>query len=168
MAHAHRIALEAARLRSEFLSNVSHEILTPLNGILGMSRLLLDAGLNAAEREYAEAVHTSGELLCEIVADVLDFSHLSDGQLVLEEAEFDPRDSMERVAARFSGPAQKKRLKLTLELDETPPAPLLGDARRLEQILSNLVNNAVKFSERGEIVMRARRSGYRYHSCRRG
>jgi len=113
MARAHRMALEAARLRSEFLSNVSHEI---------------------------------------------DFSHLSDGQLVLEEAEFDPRDSMERVAARFAGPAQKKRLKLTLDLDETLPAPLLGDARRLEQILSNLVSNAVKFSERGEIVMRARQS----------
>jgi len=158
MARAHRMALEAARLRSEFLSNVSHEILTPLNGILGMSRLLLDTGLRAAQREYAEALHTSGELLRDIVADVLDFSHLSDGQLVLEEAEFDPRDSMERVAARFAGPAQKKRLKLTLDLDETLPAPLLGDARRLEQILSNLVSNAVKFSERGEIVMRARQS----------
>ena len=110
MAHAHRLALEAARLRSEFLSDVSHEILTPLNGIFGMSRLLTDTGLSAAQLEYAEALHTSGELLRDIVADVLDFSHLSDGQLVLEEAEFDPHDSMERLVARFARPAQKKVL----------------------------------------------------------
>ncbi len=156
MARARDLALETARLRTEFLSNVSHEILTPLNGIVGMTRLLLDAGLAAKQREYAEAVQSSGEKLRDIVRDVLDFSHLSQGQFVLDEDKFDPHDAMELVAARFAGQAQKRGLKLTLELDERLPHPLVGDSRRLEQILSNLVSNAIKFSSQGEIVMRAR------------
>ena len=159
MAHAHALALETARLRTEFLSNVSHEVLTPLNGMVGMSRLLLDSGLDAQQREYAETVRASGDMLRGIIEDVLDFSHLADGRFVLEESGFDPHDSMERVAAQFAGPAQRRGLKLTLELDERLPHLVRGDSRRLEQILSNLVSNAVKFTERGEIVMRARQSG---------
>lgn len=156
MAHARDLALETARLRTEFLSNVSHEILTPLNGIVGMTRLLLDAGLTAKQSEYAVAVQSSGEKLRDIVRDVLDFSHLSQGQFVLDEGKFDPHDAMKLVAARFAGQAQKRGLKLTLELDERLPHPLVGDSRRIEQILSNLVSNAIKFSSQGEVMMRAR------------
>ena len=156
MARAQDLALEAARLRTEFLSNVSHEILTPLNGIVGMSRLLLDSGLSAQQHEYAEAVRSSSDMLRGIVKDVLDFSYLSDGEFVLEEGEFDPHDSMERVAALFVGQAKRAGLKLTLELDERLPKLAVGDSRRLEQILTNLVSNAVRFSERGEVMMRAR------------
>ena len=155
IARARDLALETARLRSEFLDNMSHEIRTPLNGIVGMTRLLLDAGLTAEQREYAEAVRLSGELLRGIVEDVLDFSNLSDGQFVLEENEFDPHDAMKRVAAQFTRQAHKRGIKLTLELDARLPHLLAGDSRRLEQILSNLVSNAVKFSNEGEIMMRA-------------
>jgi signal transduction histidine kinase/CheY-like chemotaxis protein len=155
IARARDLALETARLRSEFLDNMSHEIRTPLNGIVGMTRLLLDAGLTAEQREYAEAVRLSGELLRGIVEDVLDFSNLSDGQFVLEENEFDPHDAMKRVAAQFTRQAHKRGIKLTLELDARLPHLVAGDSRRLEQILSNLVSNAVKFSNEGEIMMRA-------------
>jgi len=155
MARARDLALETARLRSEFLDNMSHEILTPLNGIVGMTRLLLDAGLTAEQREFAEAVLLSGEALCGIVEDVLDFSNLCRGQFVLEEGTFDPHDAMERVAARFAGQAQKRDLRLTLELDQRLPHMVVGDSRRLEQILTNLVGNAIKFSDQGKVVMRA-------------
>ena len=155
MARARDLALETARLRSEFLDNMSHEILTPLNGIVGMTRLLLDAGLTAAQREYVEAVLLSGQALCVIVEGVLDFSNLSRGQFVLEESPFDPHDAMERVAARFAGQAQKSGIRLTLELGQGLPHMAVGDTRRLEQILTNLVSNAVKFSDHGKIVMRA-------------
>ena len=109
MARARDLALETARLRTEFLDNMSHEILTPLNGIVGMTRLLLDAGLSAQQHEYAEAVRSSGDMLRGIVKDVLDFSYLSDGEFVLEEGEFDPHDSMERVAALFARTSAKTR-----------------------------------------------------------
>jgi signal transduction histidine kinase/CheY-like chemotaxis protein len=156
MARARDLALETARLRSEFLDNISHEIRTPLNGIVGMTRLLLDAGLTAEQREYAEAVRLSGQALCGLVDDVLDFSNLSHGQFVLKESTFDPHDAMGRVAAQFVRQAQKRGVKLTLELDEQLPHLVAGDSDRLDQILSNLVSNAVKFSNQGEIMMRAR------------
>jgi len=155
MARARDLALEAARLRSEFLDNMSHEILTPLNGIVGMTQLLLDAGLTDDQRGYAEAVLLSGQALCGIVEDVLDFSNLCRGQFVLEEGTFDPHDAMERVAAQFAGQAQRRGIRLTLELDQGLPHMVVGDSRRLEQILTNLVGNALKFSDQGQIVMRA-------------
>jgi two-component system, sensor histidine kinase len=158
MARARDLALETARLRSEFLDNMSHEILTPLNGIVGMTQLLLDAGLTADQRECAEAVLLSGQALCAIVKDVLDFSNLSRGQFVLEESTFDPHDAIERVAARFAGQGQTRGIKLTLELDQGLPRMVVGDSRRLEQILTNLVSNAAKFSDQGKIVMRAGQS----------
>ncbi|MGH7913640.1 MAG: ATP-binding protein [Candidatus Binataceae bacterium] len=155
IARAHHLALEATRLRSEFLDNMSHEILTPLNGIVGMTQLLLDAGLTSGQREYAEAVRLSGQTLCGIVDDVLDFSNLSQGQFVLEKVTFNLHDTIEGVAAHFARLAQKRGIKLMLELDQGLPHLVVGDSRRLEQILSNLVSNAVKFSSQGEIVMRA-------------
>jgi signal transduction histidine kinase len=134
LVRARGLAFHAALLRSEFLDNVSHEILTPLNGIVGMTRLLQETGLSAEQREYTDAVRSSGELLRGIVEDVLDFSNLSDGQFVLEESEFDPHDAMERVAAQFTRQAHKRGIRLTLELDQRLPHLVAGDSHRLEQI----------------------------------
>lgn len=155
MARARDLALEAAHLRTEFLDNVSHEILTPLNGIVGMTRLLLATSLTAEQRACAEAVQSSGEALRGILDDVLDFSNLAAGKLVLEDGEFDPRASIEQVAAQFAAQAHKRGLKLALELDERLPHLVVGDARHLEQILANLASNAIKFSDHGEVVIRA-------------
>jgi PAS domain S-box-containing protein len=155
LGHAHALALEASRLRTEFLSNVSHEVFTPLNGILGMTKLMLDGELTAEQREYAETVRASGELLRGIMEDVLDFSHLTDGRFVLEEMEFDPHDPVEEVAVRFSDQAQKHGLKLALEIEDNLPHLVIGDPRRLEQILTQLLSNAVKFTEQGRITIRA-------------
>jgi two-component system, sensor histidine kinase len=155
LARARELALETARLRSEFLDNMSHEILTPLNGIAGMTQLLLETDLSTKQHEYVEAVRLSGQALRGIVNDVLDFSALSQGQYVLEDGEFDPQDSMEKVAAQFAGPAQRHGTRLTLELDQGLPGLVTGDSHRLEQILRNLVSNAVKFCLRGNIAMRA-------------
>ena len=155
LAHAHSLALEAARLRTEFLSNVSHEIFTPLNGMLGMTKLMLDGELTGRQREYAETVRASGELLRGIMEDVLDFSHLTDGRFVLEEMEFDPHSPVEEVAIRFSEQAQKRGIRLALEIEDNLPHLVIGDPRRLEHILAQLLSNAVKFTEQGRITVRA-------------
>jgi signal transduction histidine kinase/CheY-like chemotaxis protein len=158
LARACELALEAARMRSEFLSNMSHEILTPLNGIVGMTQLLLGAGLTAEQRDYAETVSSSSESLRDIVYDVLDFSNFSDGQFVLEEEEFNLHQSLEKFVAQFARQAQRRGVKLTVELDRGLPRLVVGDSRHLGQVLSNLISNAIKFTDRGEIAMRAQQS----------
>jgi CheY-like chemotaxis protein len=158
LARACELALEAARMRSEFLSNMSHEILTPLNGIVGMTQLLLGAGLTAEQRGYAETVRSSGESLRDIIYDVLDFSNFSDGQFVLEEEEFDLHQSLEKSVAQFARQAQRRDVKLTVELDSALPRLVVGDSRHLGQVLNNLISNAIKFTDRGEIAMWAEQS----------
>jgi signal transduction histidine kinase/CheY-like chemotaxis protein len=158
LARACELALEAARMRSEFLSNMSHEILTPLNGIVGMTQLLLGAGLTAEQRGYAETVRSSGESLRDIIYDVLNFSNFSDGQFVLEEVEFDLHQSLEKFVAQFARHAQRRGVKLTVDLDRGLPRLVVGDSRHLGQVLNNLISNAIKFTDRGEIAMRAEQS----------
>jgi CheY-like chemotaxis protein/two-component sensor histidine kinase len=120
-----------------------------------MTQLLLEARLTAEQHKYAEAVMLSGHALCDIVEDVLDFSSLSRGELKLEASSFNPHDAVEQVAARFARQAQNRGIKLTVEVDQGLPHLVVGDSRRLEQILTNLVSNAVKFSDHGKISMRA-------------
>ena len=151
---ARDLALEAERTRSEFLSNMSHEVRTPLNGIIGMTQLLLGTKLSPEQREYAETVQLSTDLLFGMVNDLLDFSKLAAGKVVLQQVDFDLEQVVETAVGLFGERAQRSNVELILDADEDVPRLLRGDPARLQQVLVNLISNAVKFTDRGEIVVR--------------
>jgi signal transduction histidine kinase len=150
-----REALEASRLKSEFLANVSHEIRTPMNGVLGMSELLSRTALDGKQRRFLDTIHRSAEALMVVLNDVLDFSKLEAGKLVLRQTEFDLRRLLEDAIDLSTGRAHAKGLELSAVVGPGTPVQLCGDPDRLRQVLLNLVGNAVKFTRRGEIVLDA-------------
>ncbi|MHC4376123.1 MAG: ATP-binding protein, partial [Planctomycetota bacterium] len=159
LAEANRGAQEANAAKSQFLAIMSHEIRTPLNGVLGLVDLLLDGDLPEEVREALTVVHSSSKMLQVLLSDILDFSKIEAGRLEIEELEIDPRALVLETRKLFAEMASKKGLSLEVSVDPRLPQRVLADSTRLRQLLSNLVNNAIKFTERGEVVVVARVEG---------
>jgi len=148
-----RKAIDASRVKSEFLANMSHELRTPLNGVIGFTRQVLKTPLTETQRDYLQTIEGSANNLLAIINDILDFSKLDAGKMLIENIPFSLRDAIEETITLIAPSAHNKNIELSLRIAEQLPDSFIGDAMRIKQILSNLTNNAVKFTEQGSVTI---------------
>ncbi len=153
------IAENATRAKSDFLATMSHEIRTPMNGVIGMTSLLADTSLSSEQRDYVDTIKLSGEHLLNIINDILDFSKIEAGHLELEQTSFDLNTIIEEVMNLFSSRAYEKNLELLYSVENNEVFQLIGDVTRLRQVIVNLIGNAIKFTEQGEVLVHVKNLG---------